>query len=191
MIKHNTVVSGQVSGIAVGQTQGLSIYDNTILQDTKFPSREEVHIPVIRVNAESTGVRITSNTLHRVPEPSGPNWFPTDRPEPGWTIANNKLVPLGTTPAQASNARASLADTDSFRFEAAGEANVDQGPGSARSDPLSHRGGGGRSPAADGLAPDVAWRARRRRRGGDPRLDGDHSGVDHAVHHIELAHAYL
>ena len=44
------------------------------------------------------GVSITGNTTHRLPEPSGNNWFPTDKPEPTWTIANNKIVPLGTTP---------------------------------------------------------------------------------------------
>ena len=127
-IDNNTIVSGQVSGIAVGQTIGLSITDNTILQDTHFRSTQEINIPVIRVHADSTDVSITGNITHRQPEPNGNNWFPTDKPEPGWIMANNTIVPLGTTPdnppdppdpTDPGNGRPDL-----FRFDNAGPADV-------------------------------------------------------------------
>jgi hypothetical protein len=109
IIKKNTVVSGQVSGIAVGQTDGLSVYANVILQDPDFRSTREIDIPVIRVHADSTDVGITANTTHRTPEPSGENWFPTDRPEPEWTIESNRIVPIGTEVADVSGAASASA----------------------------------------------------------------------------------
>ena len=97
LIEDNKIISAQVSGIAVGQTSGLTVRDNIVLQDTHFRSSKEVDIPVIRVHKDSTGVSITGNTTHKQPEASGNNWFPTDKAEPTWHIANNKIVPLGTT----------------------------------------------------------------------------------------------
>ena len=143
-ITDNTIVSGQVSGIAVGQTSKLSIKDNTILQDTHYHSTREINIPVIRIHHDSTGVAITGNVTHRAPEPSGNNWFPTDKAEPTWTMSGNKIVPLGTTASYATSlaaaaplaAEAEVAATaltavstsaDVFRFDAKGSPDVVRG----------------------------------------------------------------
>ena len=150
LIEDNTVVSGQVSGIAVGQTSGLTVRDNTILQDTHFSSTKEISIPVIRVHANSTGVSITGNTTHRQPEPSGNNWFPTDKPEPTWTIANNKIVPLGTTPsaAQTASAQPLSGDADIFRLDTSAPGAFDARAGANTREISVH----GNSVAIDHLA---------------------------------------
>jgi len=96
-IDHNTVVSAQVSGIAVGQTIGLKITNNILLQDTDLRSNAEIRTPVIRVDKESSQVTLSGNVTHHQPEASGVNWQPTDKGEPGWTIANNKIVSIGTS----------------------------------------------------------------------------------------------
>ena len=79
----------------MGQTSKLTIEDNTILQDTHYHSTREVNIPVIRVHHDSTGVSITGNVTHKQPEPSGNNWFPTDKPEPTWTMRTTRSCRSG------------------------------------------------------------------------------------------------
>jgi hypothetical protein len=96
-IDHNTVVSGQLAGIAIGQTAGLKITNNILLQDTGNRSSADVRTPEIRVQHDSTNVTITGNVVHETPAPSGKNWQPTGHSEPGWTIANNKVVSTGTS----------------------------------------------------------------------------------------------
>jgi hypothetical protein len=96
-IDHNTVVSGNMLALAVGQTVGLRITDNIVLQDTSSRSSSQIRVPAILVDEDSTGVTITGNTTHKQPGASGQNWQPTDNAEPGWTISNNKIVPLGTS----------------------------------------------------------------------------------------------
>ena len=102
-IKNNTVVSGQVSGIAVGQTNGLIIQDNIVLQDPDRYSTDDIRTPVIRVQKDSTGVNISDNYTHKAPVASGVDWYPVrgDAP-PAWMISNNWLVPRGTTPGDIS-----------------------------------------------------------------------------------------
>jgi hypothetical protein len=96
-IDHNTIVSGQMSGIAIGQTIGLKITNNILLQDTSNRSGSEIRTPVIRVDHDSSKVTISGNVTHKTPEASGTNWQPTDKGEPGWTISNNKIVSIGTS----------------------------------------------------------------------------------------------
>lgn len=92
-IDHNTVISRQVLGIAVGETHGLKITNNIVLRDLS----ENSGAPKIRVNHDATGVTISGNVTHTTPEASGVNWQPTGKSEPGWTIANNKIVSVGTS----------------------------------------------------------------------------------------------
>jgi parallel beta-helix repeat protein len=96
-IDHNTVVGGQVLGIAVGQTSGLKVTDNILLQDTSTRSSSDGRIPQIRVEKDSTGVTISGNVVHKTPGASGDNWQLTKKAEPGWSIANNKIVSIGTS----------------------------------------------------------------------------------------------
>ena len=66
LIEDNTIVSGQVSGIAVGQTTELTIRDNVILQDPQHHSTKDISIPVIRVEHE-----LDRSQHHRQHHPQG------------------------------------------------------------------------------------------------------------------------
>lgn len=122
LIEDNVVVSAQVSGIAIGEIRGLTIRDNLLLQDTDFRSSSVGRTPVIRVDADATGVSITGNVTHKEPVASGDNWAPVKSGAPsGWTIAKNKIVPIGTSldKAEKMAAAAPLASADTLRLEAA------------------------------------------------------------------------
>ena len=97
LIENNTIKSGQVFGILVGETSGLTIRNNTVLQHSAVDSIKPVDIPVIRVENDSRSVSITGNTTHKTPVAvsSDDNWQPVDRTPSGWTIANNRIVSLG------------------------------------------------------------------------------------------------
>ncbi len=120
LIEDNTVISAQVSGIAVGETRGLTIRDNTILQDTAFRDSSVGRTPVIRVDKESSGVSITGNITHKEPVASGDNWAPAKSVPSGWTISKNKLVPIGTSLDKAETA---AAGADTFRLDARASAD--------------------------------------------------------------------
>ena len=98
-IENNTIKSDQVLGIAVGKAVGVKISNNTVLQHSAIDSTNGRYIPLIRVDKDSKQVSITGNTTHKTPEAVEPsnNWMPDNYKPSGWTIANNKIVPLGTT----------------------------------------------------------------------------------------------
>jgi hypothetical protein len=108
-IDHNTILSAQVSGIAVGETNGLKITNNIVLRDSGSGT------PVIRVNKDATDVTISGNVTHKTPEASGTNWQPTGKSEPGWTISNNKLVSVGTSLKTAESLAPSAGAPDSVK----------------------------------------------------------------------------
>ena len=95
-ITGNTVIGGQVMGIGWGETRGLSISDNTILQAPDLRLASTGRIPVIRVDQNATDVTITGNTTHARPAASGYNWMPQDDVA-GWTVSGNRLVPIGAS----------------------------------------------------------------------------------------------
>jgi hypothetical protein len=99
LIENNTIKSGQVFGILVGQTDGVTIRGNSVLQHGAVDSDRAVAIPVIRVEDSARDVTITGNTTHKMPEAvsSGNNWMlAADNAPSGWTISGNRIVPLGT-----------------------------------------------------------------------------------------------
>ena len=117
LIEDNVVISAQVSGIAVGLTNGLAIRDNVVLQDAAFRSSSVGRTPVIRVDEDSTRVSITGNTTHANPVASGDNWQPVKGHIPSdWTVARNALVPIGTHLEAVENATAALASADTLRL---------------------------------------------------------------------------
>jgi hypothetical protein len=112
-IRGNTIVSAQLSGIAVGETSGLDIVGNVVLQDTDFRSGSEIRTPVIRVAGESRDVTITGNTTHETPAASGDNWQELRSGIPGeWNVSNNRIVPIGTSAANAPRASGAPDDDD-------------------------------------------------------------------------------
>lgn len=100
-IEHNTVVSGQLSGLAWGRTDGLDIRDNTVLQDTAFKSDAVISTPAIRVQNSSTDVAITGNVTHVAPiSTKFTNWSPDKVVNPAWTVEHNTIVKRGTLPGE-------------------------------------------------------------------------------------------
>ncbi len=137
-IEGNTVLSGAVTAVSVGQTVGLTVQDNIVLQDTAFPSDRMGHIPAIRVDQAATDVSITDNIVHVAPDASGANWAPVKGgPPASWTISGNEIVSLGTTlddvkaPPQPTNPPEPVkpdpignGQADAFMFDARGEKDV-------------------------------------------------------------------
>ena len=112
VIENNTIKSGQVMGILVGQTADLTIRGNTVLQHAAVDSTRPVDIPVIRVEDSSRDVSITGNVTHRTPEAvsSGNNWQSEGKSSPGgWTISGNRIVALGTDADTGSSKGGSVA----------------------------------------------------------------------------------
>jgi hypothetical protein len=95
LIEGNTVRTGQVLGIAVGEAEGVTIRDNVVLQNAEVNSTRAAAVPVIRVQHESSDVSITGNTTYKLPAGAGDNWQPTATTPGGWEISNNPIVTLG------------------------------------------------------------------------------------------------
>jgi hypothetical protein len=90
-ITDNTVVSAQMSGIAIGETIGLTIEGNTVLQDTDFQSSREIRTPVIQVMGNSRDVSITDNVTHKTPAATGANWQDLKSGNPkAWEVADTR-----------------------------------------------------------------------------------------------------
>jgi hypothetical protein len=101
-IEKNTVKSGQVLGIAVGEAVGVKIAGNTVVQGSDIGSSKAVDVPVILVDHDARQVSITGNTTHKLPAAAGANWQPGDYKTSGWTISGNKIVALGTDAGSSS-----------------------------------------------------------------------------------------
>jgi hypothetical protein len=105
LIEDNVVVSGQVSGIAWGRTDGLDISGNVLLQDASVKSTKVINTPAIRVESTSTDVEIKGNVTHVAPASSGRNWAPDKKANPSWTIEDNKIVKPGTRPEDVATSK--------------------------------------------------------------------------------------
>ena len=112
-IRDNVVISAQMSAIAIGHANGVDITGNTVLQDTQFRSTSEIRTPIISVMANSNDVTITGNTTHKTPWATGANWQEVNSGIPGgWNVANNKIVPIGTTAQNAPSVPSTPDDDD-------------------------------------------------------------------------------
>lgn len=74
----NVIRNGHVHGITVGETNGLVIANNTLLQSVTPPRLMHVTVPAINIKPASINVRIENNISPRYPTPS-----------PGWTVTDN------------------------------------------------------------------------------------------------------
>ena len=130
LIENNSSGTGHMLGLAVGETSGLTIRDNQVLQHEDVNSSKTVNKPVILVAEKSSNVSITNNTVLDTPSAANVNWQDTSPKGSNWTISGNKVVGLNTT-VSASEASASAVstseapvageggngDADTFRFE--------------------------------------------------------------------------
>lgn len=86
LIENNVIVNGVLHGITVGETNGLTITNNSVLHaDGNLPdgADPEVGIPRINVNANSTNVSITHNATPSIVGYTG---------QPGWSVGMNAFV---------------------------------------------------------------------------------------------------
>ncbi|PZQ52286.1 MAG: hypothetical protein DI556_01095 [Rhodovulum sulfidophilum] len=118
----NTVMTGQKLGIAIGQTNGLVISGNTIIQHSALNDNPKVvTIPVIHVEKDALNVQITNNTMNGAHIASDNNWQPVAGAGTAWTVSNNKIVALSWDPGQVStdpwaNVQGN-GQADEFRFK--------------------------------------------------------------------------
>ena len=86
LIEGNVIVNGHLHGISVGETDGLTIRNNTVLRGERFAAAGDrrdrsVTIPQINVNEAATRVTVTGNLAGGLPPG-----------RPGWTVQGNMLV---------------------------------------------------------------------------------------------------
>lgn len=85
LIEENVIINGHLHGITVGETDGLTIRQNTLIRTPRkgdWPERGRPGwVPRIRVKEGSVNVTITGNIVLSVPEAM-----------PGWTVRNNLLI---------------------------------------------------------------------------------------------------
>ena len=121
-----------MSGIAIGETIGLTIEGNTVLQDTDFQSSREIRTPVIHVMGNSRDVSITGNVTHKTPAATGANWQELNSGNPRtWEVADNKIVKIGTT-VRSATTTASANDDSRSAAPAVEPAFAGEGDGDAQ-----------------------------------------------------------
>jgi parallel beta-helix repeat protein len=84
-ITGNVIRNSHLHGITVGETAGLTISNNTLIQAEAAPRPQHVTVPSINVKPASENVRIENNIAPRFPD-LGSN------PKDGWRLANNLRV---------------------------------------------------------------------------------------------------
>lgn len=72
LIEDNVIHNAHFHGITVGETDGLTIRNNTLLQNTDAASGATVHVPSIQTSEASKDVKIVNNVTPRVIDPSNP-----------------------------------------------------------------------------------------------------------------------
>lgn len=82
VIEDNVIHNAQTHGITVGETDGLVISNNTLLQNKDSGDDGNVNMPAINVAEASTNVTVTDNIATRLNVGDGE----------GWTVSNNLIV---------------------------------------------------------------------------------------------------
>jgi Ca2+-binding RTX toxin-like protein len=82
LIEDNLIYNAHSHGITVGETNGLTIQNNTILHNEDSGSGELVYVPTISVSAASLNVSVTDNIV--------PRW--ALQPSGDWTVSGNLVV---------------------------------------------------------------------------------------------------
>ena len=96
LIENSSGATGQKLGIAVGQTDGLTIRGNHVLQNEKMQSSKSINTPVILVQENSHDVVISGNVVLDAPSAANDGWVDTSIKGKDWSISNNKVVSLDT-----------------------------------------------------------------------------------------------
>lgn len=97
VIENNDIYTSQALGIAIGNTLGVTVKGNELLQHPNGYSKSTVRIPVVRVGNTSETVNVTNNIVHLAPTAaqSNDNWVPSATPSgKGWVLTPNTIRPL-------------------------------------------------------------------------------------------------
>jgi hypothetical protein len=94
-ITNNIIMTGQRLGIAIGETNGLTISGNTLIQNAALNDNPKViSIPIIQVEQDARNVQITNNIINADPVAADSTWQPVIGAGTAWTISGNKVVGL-------------------------------------------------------------------------------------------------
>ena len=96
-ITGNVIDSQNMLGIAVGETDGLDIRGNVVLQNAGTDSSRPIHTPRIMVAADADDVTIAGNTVLDTPTAATSNWQEASISGSGWSISGNAQVALSTS----------------------------------------------------------------------------------------------
>lgn len=109
-IENNTIKTGHLLGLAIGETSGASIRNNVVVQSDDFYSKKAVNTPMILIDDDSRGINISGNTVLKAPAIANDNWTILG------TLGNSggKIVGLGASTSSASTSSATtLSDSAS------------------------------------------------------------------------------
>jgi hypothetical protein len=94
-ITNNIIMTGQKLGIAIGETNGLTISGNTLIQNGALDDNPKaITIPIIHVEQDARNVNITNNIVNGAPLVTESNWQAVTGAGTAWTISGNKVVAL-------------------------------------------------------------------------------------------------
>ena len=98
-IRDNTIMTGQKLGIAIGQTNGLTVSGNTLIQNASLnDDPRSVTIPLLHVEQDAVNVAITGNILNGGPVVANASWGQVIGAAPAWTVEGNAVVKLNWNP---------------------------------------------------------------------------------------------
>lgn len=130
-IRGNTIMTGQKLGIAIGQTSGLTVTGNTLIQNASLnDDPRTVTIPLIHVEQDAVDVTITGNIMHGAPVVANVSWAQVIGASPAWTINDNAIVKLDWNPGDPTvdpwaEVRGN-GQADEFRFKGTWVATTDR-----------------------------------------------------------------
>jgi hypothetical protein len=92
LIQDNDIRTGQLSGIGIGETTGLTITGNSVLRHLSLPKNtSEIRTPVIKVAKSARNVVVKNNETYKQPTAANSNWQDVPTPS-GWVMSPNTIV---------------------------------------------------------------------------------------------------
>lgn len=125
-ISGNVIDVKHMLGVAVGQTDGVTITDNVVLRNGGADGAREVSSPRILVDHDSDDVRVSGNTVLDTPSAAGTNWQSDSASDGGWSISGNTVVSVATSIAGFTTSSGSGSTSTGSSTSAAGGGVADE-----------------------------------------------------------------
>ena len=131
VIKDNVIMTGQKLGIAVGQTNGLTVSGNTIIQHESLGGdTRTVTIPLLHIEQDAVNVSVQNNILYAAPVVSDVNWQSVLDASPAWVVSANSVVKqswkIGQSTTDVWAGVRGNGEADEFRYKGTWVANSDR-----------------------------------------------------------------